>query len=354
MVVEDTRMAGNGHQRLSNLEIAELMARSADEASDYRKRAYARAARAALAWPVEASDLVAEGRSPSELLGIGDRLARRIESWIDDPPPAERAPEARRGFSTLATARAIVQGHPEWRSRLKADLQMHSTHSDGTASIAAMADGARALGHSYVAITDHSQGLKIAGGMSPKELSAQAREVAELNRSYGSEGFRILHGLEMNIDVAGSGDMEPEVLVDLDIVLGSFHSKLRGTQDSTSRYLAALANPRFHVLGHPRGRMYGTRAGLKADWARVFAAAAEAGKAVEIDCHPNRQDLNVELAARAAAAGCYISIGTDAHSTDELESIELGIATALAAGAPRERILNFMTAQELIAWVRSR
>lgn len=347
-------MATTSGPNLSNLEIAELLALAADQASDYRKRAYARAARAALAWPVEAADLVAAGRSPSELRGIGDRLARRIETWLSDPPSMDEPPESRRAFSTLAVGRSIVQGHAEWRETLKADLQMHSTHSDGTTSISEMAEAARALGHEYVAITDHSQGLKIAGGMDPEQLARQAGEIAELNERLAPEGFRILHGLEMNVDVAGAVDMEPEAIAGLDIVLGSFHSQLRGGRDATDRYLAAVANPHFHVLGHPRGRMYSTRAGLKADWARVFAAAAAAGKAVEIDCHPNRQDLNAELAARAADAGCYISIGTDAHSTGELDFIELGIATALAAAVPRDRILNYMTAEELTAWVRDR
>ncbi len=100
--------------------------------------------------------------------------------------------------------------------------------------------------------------------------------------------------------------------------------------------------------------MYATRAGLHANWRRVFAEAAKMGKAVEIDCNPNRQDLNAALAAQAVDAGCYISIGTDAHSIHELSFIDMGIATALAAGAPRDRILNYMTADELVAWVKDR
>ena len=338
---------------LTNLQIADLLARSADEAESYRQRAYRKASRAALAWTQEAREVLEEGRPLSELFGIGDKLARRIEDWLENPPEVGDPPESRTGFTTRSVSSTIVEGHPEWREAINADLQMHTTYSDGTLSVRDMAEAARALGYSYVAITDHSQGLRIAGGMTPDEMRLQAREIAELNDTLDS-GFRVLHALEMNISPDGDGDTEPADLEGLVLVLGSFHSSLRTTKDQTPRYLAALRNPNFHVLGHPRGRMYGTRAGLHADWKRVFAEAARTGKAVEIDCNPNRQDLNAELAARAVDAGCYISIGTDAHYTHELDYMDMGIATALAAGAPRKKILNYMSADELVAWVADR
>lgn len=269
-------------------------------------------------------------------------------------PEVGDPPESRTGFSTRSVSSAIVAGHPEWREAINADLQMHTTYSDGTLSVEEMATAARDLGYSFVAITDHSQGLKVAGGMTPEEMRTQAREIAEVNDALSDSGFRVLHALEMNISPSGEGDTDPGDLEGLDLVLGSFHSSLRTEKDQTYRYLAAVRNPNFHVLGHPRGRMYGTRAGLHADWKRVFAEAAKIGKAVEIDCNPNRQDLNAELAARAVDAGCYISIGTDSHYIHELDYMDMGIATALAAGAPRERILNYMTADELVAWVADR
>ena len=327
---------------LTNLQIADLLARSAAEAESYRQRAYIKASRGALAWTEEAADVLEAGRSLTELYAVGDKLARRIEGWLTDPPEVGDPPESRSGFSTRSVSTSIVEGSPDWRKAIKADLQMHSTYSDGDVPIDGMAAAARELGYSYVAITDHSQGLRIAGGMSPDELRAQAREIAGLNEAMQDDGFRVLHALEMNISPSGEGDMEPEDLEGLDLVLGSFHSSLRTTDDQTYRYLAALRNPHFHVLGHPRGRMFATRAGLHANWRRVFAEAAKTGKAVEIDCNPNRQDLNAELAAVAVDAGCYISIGTDAHSIRELSFIDMGIATALAAGAPRDKILNHL------------
>jgi putative hydrolase len=339
---------------LTNLQLADLLARSADETESYRQRAYRRASRSALAWTEEASDLIEQGRPLTELVNVGDKLARRIEGWMNDAPEVEEPPESRTGFSTRSVSGPIVEGHPEWRDTIQADLQMHTTYSDGTLSVQDMANASRELGYSYVAITDHSQGLKVAGGMTPDEMRVQAREIAAVNKAMADTGFRVLRALEMNISPAGEGDTEPEDLEGLELVLGSFHSSLRTTKDQTYRYLAALRNPNFHVLGHPRGRMFGTRAGLHADWKRVFAEAAEQNKAVEIDCNPNRQDLNAELAALAVAAGCYLSIGTDSHYLHELDYMDMGIATALAAGAPRDRILNYMSADELLAWVANR
>ncbi|MGH2701991.1 MAG: PHP domain-containing protein [Actinomycetota bacterium] len=339
---------------LTNLQIADLLARSAAEAESYRQRAYIKASRGALAWTEEAADVLEAGRSLTELFGVGDKLALRIEGWMTEPPEVGDPPESRSGFSSRSVSTSIVDGHPDWRGAINADLQMHSTYSDGDVSLEGMAAASRDLGYSYIAITDHSQGLKIAGGMSPEELRAQGRAIADLNDEMQDDGFQVLHALEMNISPSGEGDMEPEDLEGLDLVLGSFHSSLRTTDDQTHRYLAALRNPNFHVLGHPRGRMYATRAGLHANWRRVFAEAAKMGKAVEIDCNPNRQDLNAALASLAVEAGCYLSIGTDAHSIRELSFIDMGIATALAAGALRDRILNYMTADELVAWVQDR
>jgi histidinol phosphatase-like PHP family hydrolase len=154
----------------------------------------------------------------------------------------------------------------------------------------------------------------------------------------------------MNLSPEGEGDMDPDVLAGLDLVLGAFHSRLRVTEDQTERYLAAVGNPSVHVLAHPRGRRWNTRPGLRADWPRVFAAAAEAGTAVEIDAFPDRQDLQVSLLEIARDAGPWISIGTDAHRPDELTHLEFGVAAAIAARFPRDRVLNTLTPERIRAW----
>jgi DNA polymerase (family X) len=125
-------------------------------------------------------------------------------------------------------------------------------------------------------------------------------------------------------------------------VLGWFHSSLRKKGDQTERHVAALRNPTIQILGHPRGRIYNFRLGLSADWARVFAVAAELDKAVEIDSYPDRQDMSIDLIRLARKAGCRISIGTDSHHPSQLEFIEFGLAAALKAKIDPGLILNFM------------
>jgi histidinol phosphatase-like PHP family hydrolase len=155
----------------------------------------------------------------------------------------------------------------------------------------------------------------------------------------------------MNLNPRGEGDMSPDSLRSLDLVLGSFHSALRKTEDQTERYLAALRNPHVHILGHPRGRIYNFRLGLKADWPRVFAEAARLDKALEIDCYPDRQDLNVALLKIARDHGARISLGTDAHHARQLEFIELGLAAALRAKLRPEQIVSFMPIVDLKSWI---
>jgi histidinol phosphatase-like PHP family hydrolase len=164
-------------------------------------------------------------------------------------------------------------------------------------------------------------------------------------------GFRILRSIEMDVLEDGSGDMDPAALASLDLVLGAFHTKLRIIEDATERYLAAPRNPTVHGLAPPVARMYGRRVGLSADWQRVFEEAARLGKAVEIDATPARQDLNVDLTRLAVASGVrWFSIGSDAHAAAELAFLPFGLAIAALAGVPRERILNYRSADEVRAW----
>jgi histidinol phosphatase-like PHP family hydrolase len=307
-------------------------------------------------WSEEASDLLAQGRSLRELPRIGPWLATLIKEWLGDPPDVPEPPPLRQGFISFADALATVEANPEWRSGLRGDLQMHTEHSDGSVSVAEMALAAADNDFEYVAITDHSQGLKIAGGMTRQELETQMAEIDALNANLNGSGstFRVLRSLEMNINPLGEGDMEPAELEGLDLVLGSFHSSLRAKDDQTDRYLAAVRNPYFQVFGHPRCRMYNFRLGLSCDWERVFKEAVEHDKAFEINAHPNRQDLNVELLEIAQESGVRLSIGTDAHAVWELKFIWVGVAAAIKAGIERERIINYMSADDLVAWAQGR
>jgi DNA polymerase (family 10) len=161
--------------------------------------------------------------------------------------------------------------------------------------------------------------------------------------------------MEVDLFPDGTLDMDEASLAGLDLVLGAFHSKLRSTDDETDRYLAALRQPRLHVLAHPKARMYGRRVGLVADWARVFAEAARLGTALELDATVWRQDLNVELATLARAEGVrWFTIGSDAHSAFELEFLPFGMAIARRAGIPREQILNYRSVDFVRSWAAAR
>jgi len=340
---------------ISNAEIAELLAVAAESAKQPLQKALRRASRKSFLWPEEAAKLVEDERSLEELTGIGPSLSRIIKRWFDDPPDIPRPPEIRSNFLTWSQAQTILAKDPSWRRRAKGDLQMHTLWSDGTASVAEMAEAAAEYGHRYIAITDHAKGLKIAGGINEEQLEVQAKEIEQVNGSMASQAkpVHVLRSIELNLNPKGEGDMEAAALARLDVVLGCFHSALRKKEDQTERYLAALHNPTIQILGHPRGRIYNFRLGLTADWRRVFDTAAELDKAVEIDCYPDRQDISSDLLKHAAKAGCRISLGTDSHGPSQLRFIEFGLASALRAGIKPEQILNFLPAPKLLEWVAS-
>jgi putative hydrolase len=293
------------------------------------------------------------GRSLTELRAVGPWVAARIHAWLDDPPAGFEPDPTRAGFLTLADVRRALDANPEWERDPCADLQVHTTDSDGALPLPEMAASARGLGRTAIAITDHSKSLTIANGMDEGRLAEQGRRIDRLNAELEAEGttFRVLRSIEMDVFPDGSPDMPPAALAPLDLVLGAFHSKLRVTEDQTERYLAALREPSVHVLAHPKARMYGRRVGLSADWPKVFAEAAALGKAVEIDATPARQDLSVELSRLAVAAGVRrYSIGSDAHVSAELEFLPFGLAIAALAGVPKDRVLNFLPPADIRAW----
>jgi histidinol phosphatase-like PHP family hydrolase len=337
---------------LQNDDIAELLAREADSAKLPASKALRKAARQAFLWPEEAADLVERGGKLTELDRVGPYIERLIRTWIDQEVSVPEKPPIRSGFFTVPQAAKTIAQKPAWLKAIKGDLQMHTVWSDGEGSIKDMVDAALQRKYSYIAITDHSKGLKIAGGIDESKLRGQSREIESLNDSLGGR-FHILRSIELNINPTGEGDMDSKALSQLDLVLGCFHSSLRKTDDQTERYLAALRNPDIQILGHPRGRIYNFRLGLTADWHKVFALAAKLDKAVEIDSYPDRQDLSLDLVKIAKKEGCRISLGTDSHGPSQLRFMAFGAASLIKAGISRDRILNFMDASELLAWVKS-
>jgi histidinol phosphatase-like PHP family hydrolase len=234
----------------------------------------------------------------------------------------------------------------------RGDLQMHSVWSDGSQTLQDIVEGGLARGYSYCAVTDHSYGLPIAGGMSMHELFAQHREIDRLNLLYRGR-FRLIKGIEANIRADGSVDMEPRERRHLELVVAAPHSALRTTTDQTARMFKAVGSTGVHILGHPRGRKYGSRPGVSADWNRVFTAAAKSGVAIEIDGDPSRQDIDHELARIAVMAGCLFALDSDAHSVRELRYAETAVAHARLAGVPRDRIVNCWPIERLMKWTKA-
>jgi putative hydrolase len=310
------------------------------QASPYRVKAFRTAAEAALALPDGPIDAVRAERLP----GIGPTTAQVIAEASSGRTPgylaeleAEPGPAAEAGQELMAAMRG--------------DCHLHSDWSDGGSPIELMARTARELGHEWAVLTDHSPRLKVANGLSPERLREQLGVVAELNVRFAP--FRLLTGIECDILEDGSLDQEDDLLASLDVVVASVHSKLAMDSGAmTRRMLAAVRNPLVDVLGHCTGRriLGKTRPESRFDAEAVFAACAEAGTAVEINCRPDRRDPPSRLLRLAVDAGCLFSIDTDAHAPGQLDWQPLGCARAADAGLGPERIVTTWPADRLLAW----
>jgi putative hydrolase len=247
----------------------------------------------------------------------------------------------------------------EFRAALRGDLHLHSDWSDGGSPIREMAEAAMALGHEYMALTDHSPRLTVANGLTAERLERQLDVVAALNEELAP--FRILTGIECDINVDGSLDQTDELLGRLDVVVASVHSDLRADSAAmTARMLAAVANPHTDILGHCTGRLVigrrqrnGTqkpRPESQFDAEAVFTACVEFGTALEINSRPERLDPPLRLLSLAVELGCEFSIDTDAHAPGQLDWQSNGCERALGTGVPVERVINTRTADDLLAW----
>jgi histidinol phosphatase-like PHP family hydrolase len=332
---------------------------------------YKRAASAVLSLERPLTALLETDRALPKIPGIGPASSRVIYEVLDTgvSPTVEeavagslRAAEIRRRralrdhFLSRAAVAAILadpaRGGPDVND-YRGDLQMHSEWSDGSSTLDEIVEACLARGYAYAAITDHSHGLKIAGGMSMEEAAHQSIAVQSLNSACGTR-FRLIHGIEANIGGDGQLDLSAEEASRFELVLAAPHSHLRREKDQTDRLISAIQNPRVHILAHPRGRMAGSRAGIVANWDRVFSVASRAGVAIEIDGDPARQDLDYTIAARALAAGCLFAVDSDAHTTTQLRYAETALAHARLAGIPRHRIVNCWPVDQLLAWLADR
>jgi len=267
------------------------------------------------------------------------------------------APELREDHGELQAAEAGVLPELLQLQDIRCDLQMHSEWSDGSHTIAAMAEACMALGYEYMAISDHSQSLQVAHGLQPGRLAAQRVEVDDLNAAFAAEGgaFRVLASSEVDILSDGSLDYCAATLASLDLVLASLHQGFTDDRARmTNRALAAITSGKVDVLCHPTGRLLLSREGYPIDIEAVIEAAAEYDVALEVNAFPERLDLCDTHVRVALQRGVKISINTDAHRPEHLRNMRYGVATARRGWATRESVINTWERAKLEEWVAGR
>jgi putative hydrolase len=315
-------------------------------ADTYKVRAFRGAARAVADTDTETLAALARAGRLQSIDGIGKSTALVIEEALAGKVPErltqlEQTPD---DIELDGAAQVLLDS-------LRGDCHSHSDWSDGGSPIREMAEAARALGHEYLVLTDHSARLTVAHGLNAERLRAQLDVLAELNDDLAP--FRILTGIEVDILEDGSLDQELDLLAELDVVVASVHSKLRMEAPAmTERMLAAVESPHTDILGHCTGRLITGRGRAQStfDADAVFTACARTGTAVEINSRPERQDPPQDLLRQAVAVGCSFSIDTDAHAPGQLGWLGRGCAKAVDAEVPPERIVNRGSVDQLLAW----
>ncbi len=257
-------------------------------------------------------------------------------------------PELRENRGELEAAATGRLPHLVMQEEIRGDLQMHTLWSDGVATLEQMAEACRKLGYQYAAVTDHSQGLGVARGLSPERLRQRKQEMDALNARLAP--FRLLNGAEVDIRTDGSLDYPDEILAGLDFVVVSIHSGFDQSRERiTDRILRAIRNPHADLLGHPTGRLIGRRPGYEVDLEQVLRGAAAAGVAVEINGSPDRLDLDDVWSRRARELGVALCINTDAHAPGNLEFMRYGVAVARRGWLERKDVLNTLPLEQLLA-----
>lgn len=259
-------------------------------------------------------------------------------------------PELREDAGEIAAAREGRLPKLVTLEDLRGDLHDHSTWTDGANTIAEMASAARAAGWDFIAITDHSRALGVAGGLNEQQVLAQLSEVRAANEA--GAGARVLSGIEVDVLASGALDLSDEVLAQLDFVVASVHSA-HGQPESvmTARIVGAALSPHVDAIGHLTGRVLGRRDEIRFDFGAVLGACLEGYTALEINCSPDRMDLPDVRARMAAERGVMITLGTDAHAAHHLPNMRFGVTVARRAWLEPRHVLNTRSVDELLAWV---
>jgi len=322
--------------------IAYLLER--DGAESYKVRAFRRAAAAIDDVPV--AELAA--MAPARLQRIPD--VGKTSALVISEAAAGDVPEYLARLEAT-TPPALSGAASELLGRLRGDCHSHSDWSDGGSPIEEMAEAAKAYGHEYWALTDHSPRLTVAHGLDAERLARQLDVVAELNEELAP--FRILTGIEVDILVDGALDQDEALLARLDVVVASVHSKLRMEEpEMTRRMLRAVESPHTDILGHCTGRIVvgKGRPPSTFDAEEVFGACAANGTAVEINSRPERLDPPEPLLELALSLGCVVTVDTDAHAPGQLEWQRNGCEQAAKVGVPVDRVMNALPLDDFLAW----
>jgi DNA polymerase (family 10) len=297
----------------------------------------------------------AHGKDSASAAGTGEiRIAGKTEQEVYKALGLPYIPpEIREDTGEIEAARSGKLPALVELGDIRGDLHCHSNYSDGAARLEEIASAARKRGYSYMLITDHSQGLHVANGLSPARLRRQLDEIDRLNEKM--KAFRLLKGSEIDILPDGSLDMREDLLERLDIAYVAIHSNFKMKRDQmTRRVITAMEHPHANILAHPTGRILGARDAYEIDMAAVIEAAAGTGTAIEINAHPARLDLDAGNCRLAAEAGVMIAIGTDTHVLTELDYMLYGIGTARRGWLTKHNILNTRTAKQLMSILRKK
>lgn len=241
--------------------------------------------------------------------------------------------------------------------QIRGVLHAHSTWSDGSTSIQAMAEACRARGYAYLGITDHSQTAFYAGGLSSERVFQQWKEIDQINDAYAKQGipFVVLKGIESDILPDGSLDYTEEVLAGFDFVIASIHASMEQSEEKmTARMLKAIENKYTHIVGHPTTRLLLKREGSQVDMNKLIEAAAASHTAIEINANPWRLDLDWRWGRKARAVQLMSAICPDAHSIEGIDDLAYGVVTARKAGFTAQHILNTLEVPDLLAWCRAK
>ena len=274
------------------------------------------------------------------------------------------APELREDEGEIEAALAGTLPALITKADLRGDCHTHSDWSDGREPLETIVEAARRRGYAYQVITDHTQSLAIARGLTPDRVEEERAVIAALNERFAREeaegtappetppeGFRLLHGCELEVRADGELDYEDDLLARFDVVVASVHVARRQSRaDLTRRTLNAIGSPHVDIVAHPSGRMIQVRDDLDLDWEVVYAEAARTGTALEMNGSPHRLDLSPERARRAVAVGCVLAIDSDAHHTRELDDTRWGIAQARRGWVTKDVVVNTRSRADLLAW----